>query len=481
MSGGAGRGDAVDVVVVGAGPNGLTAAAVLARQGLAVHVIEGHDAIGGGTRSGELTLPGLVHDVCSAVHPFGVASPAFSSLPLAQHGLEWEWADIDVAHPLDGGRAGLLHRSIDLTAGGLGEDGKAWRQAFAPLSDRASALVDDILRPLLRVPRHPLATARFGLGAVQSARLFARRWSTDEARGLFAGIAAHVYRPLDQPFTASAGLMFVAQGHAHGWPVARGGSRAITDALASIVTGAGGIVETGRWIRDLRELPPHRAALFDVSPRAFVRIAGDRMPGRARRAYERFRYGPAAFKVDLAVEGGIPWSHPDVARAGTVHVGGTFEEVAAAEAEVARGTMPARPFVLVAQQHVADPTRSRGDVHPVWAYAHVPHGWSGDATEAVLDQIERFAPGFRDRIVARAVRSPADLEAENPNYVGGDITVGANDPWQLVVRPRLALDPYSTGIEGTLLCSSATPPGAGVHGLCGLHAARRALTILGHR
>jgi len=469
---------AVDAVVVGAGPNGLAAAAELVRNGLSVHVIEGDDRIGGGTRTAELTLAGVLHDVCSAVHPLGVASPFLTQLPLADHGLEWVLPEIDVAHPLDGGRAGLLRRSIDDTAEGLGADGRSWRRTFGPLAARADDLAHDVLGPMLRIPSHPLTLARFGLTAAQSARLVARRWHTDEARGLFAGIAAHVLRPLGQPLTAAAGVTFIAQGHAHGWPVAKGGSSRITDALAAYVTAAGGTVETGRWIRTLDELPPHRVALFDVSPRAFVRIAGRSMPGRARRAYERFRYGPAAFKLDLAVEGGIPWSNAAVGLAGTVHLGGTFEEVAAAESDVARGRMPERPFVLVAQQSVADPTRAVGDVHPVWTYAHVPSGWRGDASEAILDQIERFAPGARDRIVARAARTPDDLEAYNPNYVGGDIAVGANDPYQLIVRPRLSLDPYSTGVDGTFLCSSATPPGAGVHGMCGYHAARSALRSL---
>ncbi len=468
----------VDAVVVGAGPNGLAAAAELVRNGMSVHVIEGDDRIGGGTRTEELTLPGVLHDVCSAVHPLGVASPFLSQLPLADHGLEWVLPEIDVAHPLDGGRAGLLRRSIDATADGLGTDGRSWRRTFGPLTAQADDLAHDVLGPMLRIPSHPLTLARFGLTAAQPGRLVARRWHTDEARGLFAGIAAHVLRPLGQPLTAAAGVTFIAQGHAHGWPVARGGSSRITDALASYVTAAGGTIETGRWIRTLDELPPHRVALFDVSPRAFVRIAGSSMPGRARRAYARFRYGPAAFKLDLAVEGGIPWSNAAVGRAGTVHLGGTFEEVAAAESEVARGRMPERPFVLVAQQSVADPTRAVGDVHPVWAYAHVPAAWQGDASEAILDQIERFAPGSRDRIVATVTRTPDQLEVENPNYVGGDIAGGANDPYQLVMRPRLSLDPYSTGIEGTFLCSSATPPGAGVHGMCGYHAARSALRSL---
>lgn len=482
MTGGnASVGPAVDAVVVGAGPNGLGAAAELVRNGLSVHVIEGHAEIGGGTRSAELTVPGLLHDVCSAVHPFGVASPFLSDLPLQEHGLEWAFTEIDVAHPLDGGRAGVLHRSIEDTASGLGEDGAAWRRTFGPLTERAPQLAHDVLGPMLRVPSHPLALARFGLRAALPATWLARRWSTAEARALFAGIAAHVYRPLGQPLTASAGAMFVAMGHRHGWPVAKGGSRRVTDALAAYVLERGGTIETGRPITSLEELPPHRVALFDVSPRAFARLAGSRMDPRARRAYERFRYGPAAFKLDLAVQGGIPWSAEAARRAGTVHLGGTLEEIATTEAAIQRGRMPERPFVLVAQQYLADPDRSVGDLHPVWTYAHVPSGWEGDATEAILDQLERFAPGTRERVVATSSRSPRELEDYNPNYVGGDVTTGANDPYQLVVRPRAALDPYSTGVPDTFLCSSATPPGGGVHGMCGYHAARRALAHLHRR
>lgn len=465
-------------MVVGAGPNGLTAAAVLARAGHSVHVIEGADTIGGGTRTQELTLPGLAHDVCSAVHPFGVASPILRELPLTEHGLTWARAEIDVAHPLDGGRAGLLYRSLDETEAGMGPDGASWRRTFGPHAARAEALATDVLGPLVSIPRHPVTLARFGLSALLPASWLARRWEQPETRALFAGIAAHVYRPLGQPVTASAGAMFIAMGHAHGWPVAVGGSAAITDALASYVTANGGTIETGRTVASLNELPPHRVALFDVGPQAFVRIAGSALPGRVRRAYERYRYGPGAFKVDLAVEGAVPWTNAAVGRAGTVHLGGTFEEVAAAEADLHRGRMPERPFVLVAQQHLADPSRSVGDVHPVWSYAHVPHGWDGDATEAVLDQFERFAPGTRERVVGMAVRSPSDLASENPNYVGGDVATGANDPLQIVFRPRVSLNPYATGIPGTYLCSASTPPGGGVHGMCGAHAAGHALRTL---
>lgn len=468
----------VDAVVVGAGPNGLAAAVVLARAGYGVTVLEAAATIGGGTRTEELTLPGVLHDVCSAVHPFGVTSPVFTSLPLAEHGLEWCWPEVDLVHPVEGRRAGVMVQSLEDTAIGLGPDGPAWRRVFAPLADGFDALAEDLLRPLQHVPRHPLKLARFGIGALQSATLFARRWETDEARALFAGVAAHAIQPLRRPTTAAIGLMILAAGHHAGWPVARGGSRAITDALASLLRAHGGTIETGVEVTTLSDLPRARVALFDVSPTAMVRIAGDAMPAGARRAYGAYRYGPAAFKVDLAVEGGVPWTAEPARRAGTVHVGGTLEEVVAAESDVARGRMPDRPFVLVAQQSLADPARATGDVHPVWAYAHVPHGFDGDATDAVLAQVERFAPGARDRVVGMHVRGPAALEADNANYVGGDIAVGANDPVQLLARPRLAPDPYWTGVPGVFLCSAATPPGPGVHGMCGANAARSALQVL---
>lgn len=471
-------GDAVDAVVVGSGPNGMTAAALLSEAGYSVHVIEAADTIGGGTRSEELTLPGVLHDMCSAVHPFGVASAALAALPLADHGLTWRWPEVDVAHPIDGGRAGVLYRSLDETARLMGADGQAWRRLFEPLSGRATDLGSELFQPILHLPRHPLLLARFGLSAMQPASMLVRRWERPETRALFGGIAAHAMRPLTQPLTGAIGVTFCAVGHNTGWPVAEGGSRAITDALASVVRAGGGTIETGRAVTSFDELPPHRVALFDVSPQALDRIAGDRLPTRVAKAYRKYRYGPAAFKVDLAVEGGIPWTAEPACRAGTVHLAGTFEEVAAIEAEVSRGRMPERPFVLVAQQYLADPGRSAGNIHPVWTYAHVPHGWAGDATEAILGQLERFAPGTRERIVATAVRSPGQLQADNANYMGGDIATGANDPVQMVFRPRVSLDPYATGIPGVYLCSAATPPGAGVHGMAGHHAAQRALRDL---
>ncbi len=468
----------VEAVVVGAGPNGLAAAVHLAGAGRSVVVLEASDSIGGGTRTEELTVPGVLHDVCSAFHPLAVASPFLRSLPLAEHGLHWLEPEIAVAHPLDGGRAGVLECSLPATCAGLGADGPAWDRVVGRAVGGFDTLLDELLRPILHLPSHPVALARFGPAALSSARHVVRRFSTPEARGLFGGLAAHTFQPLHRPTTAAIGVVLAASAHHAGWPVAEGGSRAITDALASLLRARGGTIETGVRIDRLADLPPHRVALFDVSPTAMAQIAGTMLPARVARAFRRYRYGPAAFKVDLAVEGGLPWTAEPARRAGTVHLGGTFEEVAAAEAAVHRGEMPERPFVLVGQQHLADPTRSNGDTHPIWAYAHVPHGWDGDATDAVLGQLERFAPGTRARVVGSAVRGPATLAAHNANYVGGDIGTGANDPWQVLFRPRLALDPYATGIPGTYLCSAATPPGAGVHGMCGYQAARRALAHL---
>lgn len=467
--------DTTDAVVVGSGPNGLAAAIELARSGWSVTVFEAADAPGGGARSAELTLPGVIHDVCSGFHPFAVASPYLASLPLAAHGLEWAHPEIDLAHPLDGGDAVALHRSLEATVEGLGADGARWRRRFGPLAARLDALAPEFLGPVLHVPRHPLLLARFGLAALLPASVLARTLGSERARALFAGSAAHAFRPLDAVASAAVGVALTVVAHRHGWPVARGGSQAITDALVGHLESLGGRVVTGHRVDSLAEVADAEVAIFDVTPSAFLTLAGDALPPRIRRAYQRFRHGPGAFKVDFAVQGGIPWTAASARRAGTLHLGGTFAEIAAAEAEVDAGRMPQRPFVLVGQQYLADPSRSVGDTHPVWAYAHVPAGYDGDATEAVIAQIERFAPGFRDRIVATVSSGPATLAAQNPNYPGGDISTGANDLRQLVFRPRAAFDPYATGIPGTALCSAATPPGAGVHGMGGVHAVRSAL------
>lgn len=468
-------------VVVGSGPNGLAAALTLARAGVQVTVIEAADDPGGGARSSQHTLPGLVHDDCSAFHPTGAGSPFLAGLDLERYGLRWRWPEVQLAHPLDGGRAGLLWRDVDRTAAGLGVDARAWARLFGPMAEGFDRLAEDVLRPIVHWPSHPGLLARFGLNAVLPAAWTARRFRTEEARALFGGVAAHAVSSLHTPMSSSVGVMLTAAGHAHGWPVAEGGSQAIVDAMVRLLEELGGVVKTGMTVRDARELDEFDLALLSVSPRAAVDMLGDRLAPRVRRAYRRYRYGPGAFKVDLAVDGPIPWDHPDVARAGTVHLGGTFEELSASERQVVSGRMPARPFVLVGQQYVADPSRSDGGVNPVWAYAHVPSGHAGDATQAIVSQIERFAPGFRDRIRRVHVRSAAAMQAYNANYIGGDINVGANDAWQIAMRPRVAADPYATGIEGVYLCSSATPPGAGVHGMCGHNAAVSALrdTVVG--
>ncbi len=465
-------------IVVGAGPNGLAAAATLAAQGVEVTVLEAAATIGGGTRSSELTLPGLVHDDCSATHPFSPGSVAMTTLGLERYGLEWAWPEIDLAHPFDDGSAAVMLRSVEQTAAGLGSAGSAWKRLFGPASKRFESLTEDIMRPLAHLPRHPLALTGFGLRALAPVSLLARALPTPRARALFGGTAAHSFSPFSRPLSAAAGMALTCACHCYGWPVARGGSQAIAGAFAAALQEHGGRIEIGRPVRSLAELPAADAVLFDLAPGAVAEIAGDRLPSRVARAYRRYRHGPGAFKVDLAVEGGIPWTDEASRRAGTVHAIGSFEEIADAEREVNRGRMPERPFVLVGQQYLADPSRSQGDLHPVWAYAHVPHGYPGNATEALLDQIERFAPGLRERILARHVRSPADLASYNPNYVGGDIITGANTPLQSMVRPRVALDPYATGIPGVYICSAATPPGAGASGMSGYNAAQSVLRQL---
>lgn len=465
-------------IVVGSGPNGLSCAATLAARGVSVTVIEAAETIGGGTRTSELTLPGLLHDDCSAAHPMGPGARSLTSLSLERHGLEWAWPEVDLAHPLDGGAVGVMKRSIADTAAGLGRDGRTWQTIFGRPAAGFDELLEDIMRPVQHVPAHPLRLVRFGLPAAAPATLLGRAFATDEARALFGGVAAHAFSPLNRPMSSSVGMALICAGHRFGWPVARGGSRAITDALAAVVGEHGGRIETGRPVRSLDELAATDAVILDLAPRGVADVVGDRLPRHVARAYRRYRHGPGAFKVDLAVEGGVPWTAEPARRAGTVHAIGSFAETVAAEREVARGRMPERPYVLVGQQYLADPGRSKGDTHPVWAYAHVPSGYRGDATEAVISQLERFAPGLRERIVGQHTRSPAELEAYNANYVGGDIITGANTPWQTVVRPRLAADPYSTGVPGVFMCSAATPPGAGAHGMNGYNAAMSALAHL---
>jgi len=466
-------------IVVGSGPNGLAAAARLARAGLDVTVLEAADAIGGGTRSSEMIVPGLVHDHCSAFHPIAAASPFFTELNLASDGLTWLQPVVDCAHPLDDGSAGVLCRSIDRTADGMGRDGAAWRRLFAPMVARFDDLFADASQPVLRVPRHPLTLARFGSAVLLPATTLARLWSTEEARALWAGVAAHTFHRLDRPMTSAVGLMLIVAGHAKGWVVAEGGSQAITNALAIDIERHGGRIETGVVVTSAADLPSTDVLMLDVAPSIAADILGDRMPSRVARSYRRFRHGPGVFKVDFAVEDAVPWTAPSARPAGTVHLGGDLAEVVANEKAVYTGAMPERPFVLVGQQYLADPTRSVGNVHPVWSYAHVPHAYSGDATEAIVAQIERFAPGFRERIIGTAVRSATEMSVYNANFIGGDVIGGSSSPTQLLFRPRLAVDPYFTGIPGTYLCSASTPPGAGAHGMCGANAAARALKRLG--
>ena len=464
-----------DAVVVGSGPNGLSAAIRLAEAGRSVLVLEAADAVGGGTRSAELTLPGYVHDVCAAVHALGVSAPAMSLDTLGAHGLRWVWPDIPLAHPLDRGRAGVLHRNIDDTAAGLGVDGRAWQRLFGPLVRNWSKVLPQLLGPVISVPHHPVAMARFGAHAVPPATWVAKRFHTEEAAALFGGCAAHAILPLTRPLTAAFGLMLAGSAHADGWPVAAGGSQAIADAMVSRLRELGGEVRTGVRVRSLADLPAHDITMFDTNPAQLASIAGDALPARYRNRLRRFSHGPGAFKVDYALDGPVPWENEDCRRAGTVHVIGTLPELVAAEADVAAGRMPERPYVLVVQSSVFDSTRAPDGKHTLWTYAHVPHGFDGDATGAIEQQIERFAPGFRDVVLARHVTAPRGLEAYNPNYVGGDIAGGAHSGLQLVFRPTLALRPYTTPNRSLFLCSASTPPGAGVHGMCGLHAADRAL------
>lgn len=464
-----------DAVVVGSGPNGLAAALTLAAAGVQVRVVEAADSIGGGTRSSELTLPGLLHDECSGFHPLAVDTPFSRRFDLGAHGLEWLWPQVQYSHPLDGGRGAAAWRSVAQTAAGLGADGRAWQSVFGYLTDNFGDITEDFLRPMVHAPVHPVKLARFGVLSLAPADLLARRWSTPQARALFAGVAAHAFRPFTSPLSSAIGVALGTAAHRYGWPVAKGGSQSIAAAMTALLEAHGGKVETGVRVESLAELGAPDIVMLDVAPRAAVKIVGDRLPGRIARALTRYRHGPGVFKVDFAVAGGVPWAHAESRLAGTVHVGGTHEEIAAAEAEVNRGRMPQRPYVLVGQQYLADPDRARDGVVPVYAYAHVPAGYTGDASAALEAQIERFAPGFRDRIVGRYVRSAVAMEAHNPNYVGGDVVTGANDPLQLIFRPRAALDPYPLGVPGVYLCSAATPPGAGAHGMSGYNAAKSAL------
>ena len=464
-----------DAVVIGSGPNGLAAAITLARAGRSVLVREAAAEIGGGARSEELTLPGFVHDVCSAIHPLGVASPFLRTLPLSDHGLEWVHPETPLAHPLDDGTAMALERSVDATAEGLGEDADAYRRLIGPLVDDWSRMEDALLGPVFRLPRHPLPLLRFGYHAARSAESAARAFRGERARALLAGCAAHSMLPLERAPSAAFGLVLLALAHVAGWPVARGGSRAIATALASHLRALGGEIETATPVASLRELPPSRVVLCDLTPPGLLAVGRERLPPGYVRRLERYRFGPGAFKLDWALDGPVPWRAAEARRTTCLHVGGTFEEIAAAERAPWQGRVADRPHVLVAQQTVADATRAPEGSHTLWAYCHVPNGSSESMTGRIEAQIERFAPGFRSRVRARSRMSPADLQAHNPNLVGGDVNGGVQDWPQLVARPAFRLVPYSTPVPGLFLCSSSTPPGGGVHGMCGFLAAQAAL------
>ncbi|MGP3925327.1 phytoene desaturase family protein [Streptomyces sp. 8N616] len=458
----------LDVVVVGAGPNGLTAAVELARRGCAVALYEAGDTVGGGARTEELTLPGFRHDPCSAVHPFGAGSPAFNAMPLSRYGLEWVHAELPMAHPFPDGTAAVLAHSVGETAASLGSrDAGTYRRLVAPFMGHWDALAADFLRPQwLGLPGDPARFARFAFLGPQPVALLNRRFRDEKARGLLAGLAAHAVTGPGSLTTGGLAVMFALAAHAHGWPVARGGSQAISDALAGYLRDLGGAIHTGTVVKRLDELPPARAYVFDTSPTALARIAG------LGNAYDRFRYGPAVFKIDYALSGPVPWTAKDARRAGTVHVGPSAREIATALNRAARGQAPEVPFLITAQPTVADPGRAPEGKHIFWAYGHVPNGWDGDATDVIERQIERFAPGFRDLVLARAVAGPAELADRNANYVGGDIACGAFDGLQSVLRPKLARVPYATAHPAVFLCSAATTPGPGVHGMCGHNAAR---------
>lgn len=473
-------GQRFDGVVVGAGPNGLAAAVRLAQEGWRVVVFEANDAPGGAARSLPLTLDGFTHDFGSAVFPLGLGSPFFRKLPLAQYGLEWMHPELPVAHPLDGGRAVLLHRDIARTAAALGADGPRYRRLFEPLSRRWPRVEHHVLGPLLRPPSRPLELVRFGTRALlPPQRLAERAFEQAPARALWAGIVAHAARPFTAIGATAFGLVLGALAHRVGWPFAKGGAGAITRALTAHLEALGGKVVTGTRVTALDELPPARAVLLDVAPRDLLQIAGHKLPKRYRRALQAFRYGPGSFKLDYALDGPIPWTHPDCGRAGTVHLGGTLEEIAESEAAVEAGRAPERPYVLLAQPSIADPTRAPAGKHVLWAYCHIPNGSPVDMTEAMEDQIERFAPGFRERILARHTMGPQELEAGSRNLVGGDVSGGRNDLGQVVARPILHPTPYRTGLRGVYFCSASTPPGGGVHGMCGFHAAEAALRDAG--
>lgn len=463
-----------DAVVVGSGPNGLAAAIRLQQEGLSVLIVEGKDSIGGGLRSAELTLPGYIHDVCSAVHPMAVGSPFFSSLPLGKHGLEYIYPEVLAAHPFDDGSAAVLKKSIDETATPLKEDRKVYLQLIKGLVEDWPSIAPDVLGPL-HFPKHPVAMAKFGLNALPSALFIAKAFKTKEAKGLWAGMAAHSIQPLSNLTTAAIGLVLMATGHLYGWPVPKGGSFSIAKSLASYFVSIGGKIETNFYVRSINQLPSSRAVFFDVTPKQLLEIAGHKFSNIYKWQLERYRYGMGVFKMDWALDGPIPFKAYECRKAGTVHIGNTIEEIAASEAAVWQGKHTEKPYILLAQQSLFDGTRVPEGKHSAWAYCHVPNGSTVDMSHIIENQIERFAPGFKDIIIGRHTMNTAQIESYNPNYIGGDIGGGVIDIGQLFTRPVLRFSPYRTSAKGIYICSSSTPPGGGVHGMCGYHAAERAL------
>jgi phytoene dehydrogenase-like protein len=462
-------------VIVGSGPNGLAAAITLAEAGRSVVVLEAKDHIGGGMRSAELTLPGFTHDVCSAIHPLLAGSPFFEKLNLEPYGMKLVHPEVPFAHPLEGGRAGVLYRSVDETAEALGPDADAYRRLVAPLVKDYPKLRADLFGPLRLTPQHPFTMARYGRFLLTPVTRLTKRFKTDEAAALFAGMGSHTMLPLDAPMTGAFALFFAILGHAVGWPAIAGGSQRLADAMASYLRSLGGDIRISRPVTSLRDLPPHRCVLLDVSPRQLLDIAGEKLSPRFRRQAKRFRYGPGTFKVDWALSEPIPWTAPEVSRAGTVHVVGTLAEAAASEASVNASRQSDKPFVLLAQQSIFDPSRAPKGQHTAWGYCHVPSGSTVDMTEAIENQIERFAPGFRDVVLAKHTIGPSELQEYNPNYIGGDIGSGVVDLRQSFTRPSTRWNPYTTSAKDIFICSSSTPPGPGVHGMCGMLAAKTCL------
>jgi len=464
-----------DAVVVGSGPNGLAAGITLAQAGWRVLLLEAKETVGGGMRTAELTLPGFRHDICSAIHPLGLGSPFFQNLPLTDYGLRWLQPDLPLAQPLDDGTAVTLHQCLEETAVHLGKDGASYRRLFAPLVADWDKIAAEFLGPL-RLPRHPLAMVRFGLRALWPTTTLANAlFRTTQARALFAGLAAHAMMPLEWPLTAAFGLMLGTLAHRVGWPLPQGGSQAIANALAAFFTSLGGEIATGHEVQSLADLPPARALLLDVTPRQLLAIAGEALPPGYRRQLQKYRYGPGVFKIDWALSEPIPWTAAACRQAGTVHLGPTLTEITLSERLVWQGKTAERPYILLTQQSLFDNTRAPAGQHTGWAYCHVPHGSTQDMTAVIEAQIERFAPGFQDTVLARHTMTTHDLQKYNPNYIGGDINGGVQNWRQLFTRPVPRLDPYTTPLPNLFLCSSATPPGGGVHGMCGYHAAQSAL------